>query len=63
MKALLEMPSPTNSLASLHIFDDSIEGYILGLSSLGKSEHFYGDILIQVLLEKAFTRHSQKLGL
>ena len=32
MKALLEMPSPTNSLASLHIFDDSVEGYILGLS-------------------------------
>ena len=52
MKALLEMPSPTNSFASLRIFYDSIEGHIQGLSSLGKSEHLYGDILIPVLLGK-----------
>ena len=52
MKALLEMPSPTNSLASLYIFYDSVESHIRGLSSLGKSEHSYGDILVPILLGK-----------
>ena len=52
MKALLEMPSPTNSLDSLRIFYDSVESHIRGLSSLGKSEHSYGDILVPVLLGK-----------
>ena len=52
MKALLEMPSPTNSLASLRIFNDSIESHIRGLSLLGKSEQSYGDILVPVLLGK-----------
>ena len=52
MKALLEMPSPTNSLASLCIFYDSVESHIRGLSLLGKSEHSHGDILVPVLLGK-----------
>ena len=52
MKALLEMPSPTNSLASLRIFYDSVESHIRGLPSLGKSEHSYGDVLVPVLLGK-----------
>ena len=52
MKALLEMPSPTNSLASLRIFYDSVESHIRGLSSLGKSEHSYGGILVPVPLGK-----------
>ena len=52
MKALLEMPSPTNSLASLRIFYDSVEGHIRGLSSLGKSEHSYGEMLVPILLGK-----------
>ena len=38
MKALLDMPSPTNNLASLRMFYDSVESHIRGLSSLGKSE-------------------------
>ena len=52
MKALLEMPSPTSNLASLRIFYDSVEGHIRGLSSLGKSEHSYGDILVPILMGK-----------
>ena len=52
MKALLEMPSPTSSLASLRIFYDSVEGHIRGLSLLGKSEHSYGDILVPILMGK-----------
>ena len=38
MKALLNLASPTNSLASLRMFYDSVESHIHGLSSLGKSE-------------------------
>ena len=49
MKALLEMPSPTNNFASLYIFYDAVESHIRGLSM---SEHSYGDILIPVLLGK-----------
>ena len=52
MTALLEMPSPTNSLASLRIFYDSVESHIRGLSFIGKSEHSYGDILVPILLGK-----------
>ena len=52
MKALLKMPSPTSSLASLRIFYDSVEGHIRELSSLGKSEHSYGDILVPILMRK-----------
>jgi len=52
MMALLEMPSPTNSLASLRIFYGSVEGHIRGLSLLGKSEHSYGEMLVPILLGK-----------
>ena len=38
MRALLDMPSPTNSLTSLRMFYDSVECHIRWLSSLGKSE-------------------------
>ena len=52
LKALLEMPSSMSSLASLCIFYDSVEGHIRGLSSLDKSEHSYGDILVPILMAK-----------
>jgi len=52
MQALLEMSSPSNSLSSLHIFYDTIESHIQGLSSLGKSEHSYGDLLILIIMGK-----------
>jgi len=52
MKALMEMPSPANSLAGLHIFYDSVEAHIRGLSSLAKSEHSYGEILVLILMGK-----------
>jgi len=34
------------------MFYDSVECHIQGLSSLGKSEQSYGDILIPIILEK-----------
>ena len=52
MQALLEMPSPSNTLASLHTCYDSVESHIQGLASLGKSEQSYGDLLIPIVMGK-----------
>ena len=38
MRALLEIPAPSNALNSLRMFHDTIESHSRGLSSLGKSE-------------------------
>ena len=51
-QALLEIPSPSNSLNSMQTFCDTVETHIRGLSSLGKSKHSYGDLLIPVVMEK-----------
>ena len=55
MQALLEMFSPSNSLSSLRMFYDTIESHIWVLSSLGKSEHSYGDLLIPIIKGKLTT--------
>ena len=52
MQALLEIPNPSNSLNSLRVFHDTIESHSRGLSSLGKSEETYGDLLIPIILSK-----------
>ena len=52
MQALLEIPSNSNILNSMWTFYDTVETHIWGLSSLGKSEHSYSDLLIPVLMEK-----------
>ena len=52
MRALRDMPSPSNSLTSLQIFYDSVESHIRGLASLGKSETSYGELLVLVILDK-----------
>ena len=52
MHGLLEMPKPTNSVASLCIFHDSIENHTRGLFSLGKSESTYDDLLVPIILAK-----------
>ena len=52
MRALRDMPSPSNSLTSLRIFYDSVESHIRGLASLGKSETSYGELLVPVILDK-----------
>jgi len=52
MQALMEIPSPSNSLNSMRTFYDTVETHIRGFSSLGKPEHSYGDLLIPVVIGK-----------
>ena len=52
MQALIDLPSPSNSLPSLREFYDSTKGHIRSLSSLGKSEESYGSLLIPIILGK-----------
>ena len=52
MQALLELPKRSNSLRSLHSFHHAVESHTRGLSSLGKSEHTCGDLLVTVIREK-----------
>ena len=52
MTSLTTMASPTNSLASLRMFYDSLESHIRGLASLGKAEHTFGDLLVPIIIGK-----------
>ncbi|XP_006825480.1 uncharacterized protein LOC102803144 [Saccoglossus kowalevskii] len=52
MKALWELPKPSNDLSSLKFFYDNMESYRRGLEALGKSEDSYRDFLIPIILEK-----------
>ena len=62
MQALLEMPSPSNTLASLRNFYDSVESHIRGLASLGKSEQSYGDLLIPIVIGKLSFRDPEEFS-
>ena len=50
MQALLELPTPSNSAASLRKLYDIIESHIRGLQSLGKTKETFGDFLIPLYL-------------
>ena len=52
LQALLHLPNPSNTLSSLQLFHDSVEGHIRSLTSLGKPVESYGDLLVPVILEK-----------
>jgi len=52
MRALRDISSPWNSLASLRLFYDSVESYIWGLASLGKSKTSYSGLLVSMILDK-----------
>ena len=52
MQALLEVPNPKKTLSSLRTFHDTIESHSRGLSSLGKPEQSYGDLLVPIILSK-----------
>ena len=52
MQALLELPTPSNSAASLRQLYDTIESHIRGLESLGKSKNSFGDFLIPIVFGK-----------
>ena len=61
MQALIDLPSPSNSLPSLREFYDSTEGHIRSLSSLGKSEDSYGSLLVPIILGKLPAKVKQNL--
>ena len=52
MQALVDLTSPTNSLAALQLFHDSVESHIRSLSSLGKSRETYGSLLVPIIFGK-----------
>ena len=52
MQALLDLPSPTNTLTSRQQFHDSVESYIRNSSSLGKDCEPYGDLPIPIIMGK-----------
>ena len=52
MQALLDLPSPVNTLTSLQQFHDSVESHIRSLSSLGKDCESYGDLLVPIIMGK-----------
>ena len=60
MKALLDMPSPTNNLATLCMFYDSVESHTWA-SSLGKSEQSYRDLLVPIIMSKLTTEVRRNL--
>ena len=62
MRALLDIPVPSNALNSLRMFHDTIESHSRGLSSLGKSEDTYGDLLVPIILGKLPKNTRQNLA-
>lgn len=62
MQALLDLNSPTNSLAALLLFHDSVEGHIHSLSSLDKSHETYGSLLVPIILGKLPTETCRNLA-
>ena len=62
MRALLDLPSPNNSLASLQLFHDSTESHMRSLLSLGKSNDSYGTLLVPIILGKLPTEIKKNLA-
>ena len=52
MQALLHLPKSSNTLPSLQLFHNSVEGHVRSLTSLGKALDSYADMLVSVNLEK-----------
>ncbi|XP_063420583.1 uncharacterized protein LOC134705796 [Mytilus trossulus] len=52
MKALMNLPAPTNDAFSLRSYGDRLESYVRGLESLGQTSEMYGSLLVPVVLDK-----------
>ncbi|XP_053406494.1 uncharacterized protein LOC128559265 [Mercenaria mercenaria] len=52
MQALLQLPSPNNTLSSLRNYYDKLETYIRGLESLNQHQESYGTLLVPVVFDK-----------
>ena len=62
MQALIDICSPSGTLASLREFHDTIEGYIRSLASLGKSQDTYSSMLVTIILGKIPPKIKQNLA-
>ena len=52
MQALIELNCPTNTLASLQLFYDSVEDHTRSLQSLGTLQESYRSMLVPIILRK-----------
>ena len=52
MQALVELNNPNNTLSSLQLFHDSVEGHVRSLQSLGTSHEQYESMLVPIILRK-----------
>ena len=59
MQALIDSPSPNNTLPSLREFYDTTERHIRSLATLGKPKDSYGSLLVPILLWKLPPRQSR----
>ena len=60
-QALLDMPTPRNTLANLRSFYDRIESYVRGLEALGQNQETYGSLLVPVILNKLLSEMRRNL--
>ncbi|CAC5366802.1 unnamed protein product [Mytilus coruscus] len=52
MRALMNIPAPTNDVYSLRFYGDKLESCMRGLESLGQTPEMYGSLLAPVVLDK-----------
>ena len=62
MRALSNLPKPSNTVSSLRHFYDSIESHIRGLSALGTSEDSYSALLATIMYDKLPTDTRQYMA-
>ena len=61
LQTLIDLPSPSYLLSSLHEFHDETEGHIRSLSTLGKPQDSYGSLLVPILQGKLLSKAKQNL--
>ncbi|CAC5369246.1 unnamed protein product [Mytilus coruscus] len=52
MKALMNLPAPTNDVFSLRFYGDKLKSYVRVLEFLGQTPEMYGSLLVPVVLDK-----------
>ena len=52
MQALIDLPTPSDSVTHLHRFYDSLENHSCSLETLGKNPDTYSDLLTPIILTK-----------
>ena len=62
MRALSNLPKPSNTVSTLRHFYDSIESHIRGLSALGTSEDSYSALLATIMYDKLPTGTRQHMA-